>query len=284
MTEEFESVQPLPPDLDPEVARALEMGEARAYHDAYSAAAELPGNPAGAHVRLIGGAVAFGLTALDFSFFNRTVGLGIVEEATFDDVAETAGFYRHLGLAQSAVHVAPGSQPADLPGWLAEEGYHLGSRWVKMWHDLVTIDEPPAALRIDRIDPSLAGTWGDVCLTAFHMPPQVGPIATTQIGRPGWSHYLGFDPGGTPVATAAMHIEDGVAWMGYGATLEEARGRGWQTALLLRRLVDAREAGCRLAVTETGEETEREPVNHSYRNMVRTGFRLGYARRNWYTE
>jgi hypothetical protein len=44
---------------------------------------------------------------------------------------------------------------------------------------------------------------------------------------------------------------------------------------------DAREQGCRMVVTETGEEDEQDPVNHSYRNMVRLGFRLAYARRNW---
>ena len=44
---------------------------------------------------------------------------------------------------------------------------------------------------------------------------------------------------------------------------------------------DARAQGCRWAITETGEETEEEPVNHSYRNMLRAGFRLAYARRNW---
>jgi hypothetical protein len=36
-----------------------------------------------------------------------------------------------------------------------------------------------------------------------------------------------------------------------------------------------------MAITETGEETEQEPVNHSYRNMRRLGFQLAYARRNW---
>jgi hypothetical protein len=281
MTDPIEPVAALPPDLDPDVARWLEMAEARAYFDAYTAAAGQPGNPAGAAATVIGEAVAFGLTAIDVGFFNRTIGLGIPREATRDDVDSAASFYRGLGLARSAIQVAPGARPPDLPDWISAEGYALGGRWVKLWHDLREIDEPPPALRIERIDTSLTGIWADACLAAFGMPPQVRPIATATIGRPGWAHYLGYD-GETPVSTAAMRIEDDIAWLGYGATLESSRGRGWQTAMLLRRLRDARDAGCRLAVTETGEETEKDPVNHSYRNMLRAGFHLGYARRNWY--
>jgi len=82
-------------------------------------------------------------------------------------------------------------------------------------------------------------------------------------------------------SAAALYIADGGGWLGYGSTLEASRGRGWQTAMFLRRLNDARAAGCRMAITETGEETEDDPVNHSYRNMLRTGFRLAYPRRNY---
>jgi hypothetical protein len=78
-----------------------------------------------------------------------------------------------------------------------------------------------------------------------------------------------------------MYLTEGVAWLGFGATLEVARGRGGQSALFAERLRDARDQGCRWAVTETGEESDEEPVNHSFRNMIRAGFKLAYARRNW---
>ena len=45
---------------------------------------------------------------------------------------------------------------------------------------------------------------------------------------------------------------------------------------------DARDLGCRWAITETGAESDERPINHSYRNMVRMGFRLAYARQNWF--
>ena len=112
------------------------------------------------------------------------------------------------------------------------------------------------------------------------MPGVLRNLLGTSVGRPAWVHYLGFD-GDTPVTTSSVHVTEGVAWLGNAATLEAYRGRGWQTAMLTRRLGDARDLGCRLAITETGEESEKEPVNHSYRNMVRAGFKLAYARQNW---
>jgi hypothetical protein len=268
------------PQLDPDVAYWLEMSEALAYRDNATAAAEVPANPAGASCAAIGGGVAFALTVIDFGFFNRVVGLGTAQPATEDDVESASQFFVHLGLGQSVVHAAPGARPDELVGWLNARGYVAGARWVKLWHDLQEIGAPNPMLRIERIGASQAEAWGDVVMATFEMPEPVRPITTATIGRAGWIHYLGFE-GDTPVSTAAMRLEGDVAWLGYGGTLEAFRGRGWQTAMFLQRLVDARDRGCWLAITETGEETEKSPVNHSYRNMVRTGFELAYARQNW---
>lgn len=277
----FEPVPPLPPGLDPEVARQLEMAEARAYLSAYTATSEVPGDPARARAVVVGGATAISLGIIDISFFNRVIGLGVPQPASREDVASIGAFYRGRGITDVAVAVANGATPGDLPSWLAADGYVPGGRWVKMWRDLGDLDGSSPELPVERVGRESEDAFGDVILRAFAMPPIVRPLATAAMGRPGWTHYLGRE-GAIPVAVAAMHVADGVAWLGYGGTAPAARGHGWQTAMFRRRLADARDAGCRLAVTETGEETDAEPVNHSFRNMVRAGFRLGYARRNWY--
>lgn len=266
--------------LDPDVAYWLEMAEALAWRDSATAAAEIPANPAGASCAAIGGAVAFALSTIDFGFFNRVVGLGTAQPATEDDVEAASQFFLRLERTQSVINVAPGAKPDEMVGWLNARGYVAGARLVKLWHDFHEIGTPNRTLRIERIGASQAEAWGDVAMSAFEMPEPVRPIVTAAIGRTGWIHYLGFE-GDTPVSTAAMRLEGDVAWLGSGGTLEAFRGHGWQTAMLLQRLADARDRGCRLAITETGEETEKDPVNHSYRNMVRTGFRLAYARQNW---
>ena len=266
--------------MDTDLAIWLERSEARAFADAYAATAALPGDPLGARVAPIGDGVAIALTAFDEGFFNRAVGIGGERPVSEDDVEAASRFFIDQGLTQSLFHLAPDLLTPEVEGWLTARGYVGGRRWVKLWHDLVEIPTPATSLRLERIDPSSAEAFGRIAVAAFEMPPIVAPFTTAPIGRPGWTHYLGYD-GDEPVSAAAMYVTGDVAWLGFGATLESARGRGGQSAMFAARLRDARAAGCRWAITETGEETEEEPVNHSYRNMLRAGFQLAYARRNW---
>jgi len=269
-----------PVSLDPSVAFWLEMAEALAYADAYAAAAAQPGNTAGAESTRIRAATAIAVTAIDFGFFNRVIGLGMAEPAEEADVEAASSFFLERNRAQSVIHVAPRAEPLDLDGWLETRGYIRGARWAKLWHALVNVDPPDRGYHIERIDDTLATTFADVSYTAFGVPPILFDIASSTVGRPGWAHYIGYEDD-LPVATGAMRLQSGVAWFGFGATLEAHRGVGWQTAMLQRRLHDAREIGAWLAVSETGEETVQHPVNHSYRNMLRTGFEPAYARQNW---
>ena len=77
-----------------------------------------------------------------------------------------------------------------------------------------------------------------------------------------------------------MLIEGGIAELGIGATLESARLRGCQLALLHRRIVDAAEGGCETLFVETGERVEDRPAG-SYRNILRAGFEEAYLCPNW---
>lgn len=273
---------PPAPDLaqDPELSRWLERSEAFAFKDLYAATAALPVDPVGALLAPIGDGVAVALTVIDAGFFNRAVGIGTTRQLTEDDVEAASRFFVDQGRSESLFHLAPATVTPEVAGWLNARGYQQGRRWVKLWHDLAELPTPSTSLRIERIDRSRTVDFAQIWLEAFEVPAVLEPMLGAMIGRPGWTHYLGFD-GQTPVSVAAMFVTDDVAWLGFGATLEAARGRGGQSAMFATRLADARAQGCRWAVTETGEETEEEPVNHSYRNMVRSGFRLAYARRNW---
>ena len=265
--------------LDPDVAYWCEMAEVDAYRDVISATAELPGNPLGARLKAIGGGVAFALTALEIPFFYRVVGLGVGGPAAETVVEDVNRFYVGFERTGCAVQLAPHATPPGLVGWFEARGYRPSRNWVKMWHPLRDLPSATTDLRIEEVGPDRANDFVRIFLETFGMPPEIGPSAAVMVGRKGWRHYIGFD-GETPVSVAAMRIEDGVAWFGYGGTLDSHRGRGGQSAMFARRLHDAREAGCRLAITETGEETPDVP-NASYRNMVRAGFQLAYPRRNW---
>ena len=77
-----------------------------------------------------------------------------------------------------------------------------------------------------------------------------------------------------------MLIQGDLAEFGIAATLEPARGRGCQRALLHRRILDAADAGCHTLFVETGERVPDRP-SASYRNILRAGFEEAYLRPNW---
>ncbi len=77
-----------------------------------------------------------------------------------------------------------------------------------------------------------------------------------------------------------LFVKDGVAWLDWGATAPEFRGRRSQSALLNRRIRDALDLGCRLIATTTGEEVPGDP-QISYRNIVKMGFEPAYVRQNF---
>lgn len=267
--------------LDPEIAYWLEMTEVLATRDYYEAAIDgVPGNPAGFAVRSIGGGIAVSLGGDENPFFNRTLGLGVRQPATEADVDALLAFYAERGRTFVAVPVAPQAQPPELTGWLERRGFPVSRRWPKLWRSLAELPEPPATtLRIESIGRDRAEDFATIVTAAFEFAEELRPAWRQTVGRVGWMHYLGFDRD-EPVAAGAMYVLDDVAWLGFGATLAAARGRGGQSAIFHRRLTDARAAGCRLAFTETGPDTPEEP-NPSFRNMIRLGFQVGYDRPNY---
>jgi len=265
--------------LDPEVAYWCEMAEADAYRDLVAATSELPDDRTGAAMSEPGDGVAFCLGVVDQGFWNRAVGLGVARPATEADVDDLIAFFDAHRRSVSAVQLAPHAVPEGLIGWLETRGYARSRTWSKMWHDLSDLPTATTDLRIEQVGPEWADEFTRLWLDAFGVPAELGSIASASVGRDGWTHYLGFD-GDVPVTIGATRIVDGVAWLGFGGTVPSHRGRGGQSAMFARRLRDARDAGCRLAITETGTETPEMP-NASYRNMVRAGFSLAYDRPNW---
>ena len=270
-----------PAPLDPEIAYWLEMSEAIAIRDTYEAAIEgMPGNPLGFAVRDVGGGVAMVLGAQENPFFNRVVGLGVKRPATPADVDAAIAFFDEHDRTFVAITVSPFAQPPELADWLTERGFPVSRSWPKLWRSLADLpDAPPTTLRIESIGRDRAEDFATVVNTAFEFGDEMQAALPVVVGRPGWTHYLGFD-GDEPVAAGAMYVTGDIAWLGFGATLEAARGRGGQSAIFHRRLSDAKAAGCRLAFTETGPDSEEEP-NHSFRNMIRLGFRVAYHRPNF---
>jgi GNAT superfamily N-acetyltransferase len=172
----------------------------------------------------------------------------------------------------------PGSAQAE--AWLRERGFEHGYAWMKFVRDLHPPRFPaPADVEVVELTSADEEPFGTIAAVGFGMPAWAADFFAHLPGREGWRCYVA-RIGGEAQACGAMLVEDGTAELGIGATLEEARGRGCQTALLHRRIRDAAEAGCRTLFVETGERVPGKP-SASYRNILRAGFEEAYLRPNW---
>jgi GNAT superfamily N-acetyltransferase len=229
-------------------------------------------------------------STIDMPMLNRAMGLGVGTPASEDEVEAIAARFTAAGSPRWFVHIVPGAAPAGaLEGWLEGRGLAPYNRWMKLGCDLSSARLPAAsarpAWRVERIDPAAADapaqaeTFAAIDGRSFGLPEPAWPWTAALLGRPGWSMYLAWD-GETPIACAALFVDGEVGWFGFAATVEAWRRRGAQSALILRRLADARAQGCRRVVVETAEDRPEKPAP-SFRNLVRLGFEVCYPRPNW---
>jgi hypothetical protein len=179
------------------------------------------------------------------------------------------------------VPVTPGLPESEVAEqWLAANGFSGAYGWMKFVRDPhpPRFAAPEGAAVVEVTDPEQA-PFGTIAATGFGLPVWASALFAGLPGRDGWRCYVA-EIDGEHLACAAMLIHGGVAEFGIAATLEPARGRGSQLALLHRRILDAAEAGCHTLFVETGERVPDRP-SASYRNILRAGFEEAYLRPNW---
>jgi hypothetical protein len=176
----------------------------------------------------------------------------------------------------------PGSAEAEQ--WLGTRGYERGAGWVTFVRDATPIDlEPNPDVTIWPLGEREIDGEGLSAIVAQSMdlPLTAETLFFSLPQRERWNCYTAsLTPDERVVATASMLIHEGVAQLGPGNTLEWARGRGCNTALLQRRIADAIEAGCHTIFCEVWD-CEPERFSTVGRNLVRAGFEQAYAVRNW---
>lgn len=172
----------------------------------------------------------------------------------------------------------PGAAAAE--AWLRESGFERAYSWMKFVRDPHPPRFPsPDGVEVVELSSSEVEPFGTIAAVGFGFPAWGAELFAHLPGRAGWRCYVA-RVDGEPQACAAMLIDEEIAELGIAATLEGARGRGCQTALLRRRIEDAAAAGCRTLFVETGERLPDRP-SASYRNILRAGFEEAYLRPNW---
>lgn len=154
----------------------------------------------------------------------------------------------------------PGTTPRDLPDRLARAGFtneeHLaGMALTDLAHPIVA-----PSVRIEEVAPRDAAREREMMARAYGMPPEVSDLFTTLLGNAGPIRargYFAYLDGERPVAWSYLVYIPGsrIVLLGGAATVPEARGHGLYTALVKRRLDDARADGSEAAVIQADRAT-----------------------------
>ncbi|HEY9839469.1 MAG: hypothetical protein ACAI44_25735 [Candidatus Sericytochromatia bacterium] len=226
----------------------------------------------------VGSGLALITPGIPIPLFNRVLGLGLQEPVDPEQLAAIESLYAEAGVSRYYIQPLAFARPENLPQLLAARGWQSGFDWIKVWRG----PEPPPAiatdLRVRPVNDAQAEIFGQVAAAGFKMPAAMVPWLADVARLRGWQAYLAWD-GDRAVAAAALRVQQTTAWLGIGATLPEARRRGGQGALMVRRIQDAIAVGCETIFTETGVLPDQP--NPSLANMFRTGFRELYLRPNY---
>lgn len=261
--------------------RALDRVEKRFWREIWESVPAEVAAEHGVAVRDFGPVQATVVDALPGAGMMNLV-LGATEPGAVEDghLAAASEWVAARGI-ESYVPVAPG-QPQTEPAerWLAGNGFSPGYAWMKFIRDA----HPPrfavpGDIEVVEVTDPAQEPFGMIAATGFGLPIWGAAFFANLPGRDGFRCYVA-QVDGEPQACGAMLIQGGLAEFGIGATLEPARGRGAQRALLHRRIVDAAAAGCRTLFVETGERVPDRP-SASYKNVLRAGFEEAYLRPNW---
>jgi GNAT superfamily N-acetyltransferase len=231
----------------------------------------------GTRARRFGRAVALATPGADAATVNRAFGLGLDQPLDAALLTEINAFFREAGSPRWLVECAPHATVTGGRDILTSQGGVLKTPTVKLVGQLRDMTGAPrGSVSVEEIGCESSDTFRGIVGPAFGVPEVVEPDIVSAIGHPGWHYYLAFDEG-RPIAGAAMFVQNDGVWFGVMATSAESRNRGAQTALLARRVADAKRLGCSWATAETALDTLERP-NPSYRNMLRLGLRVAYLR------
>lgn len=269
----------MPIPMTPALVAELERAELRAWSSVYRNAPAAAVTACGIGIRDFDRAAAMWMSKIDIPTCNRVIGLGLDAPPTRQVVEEIVATYERAMVPQFFLQLAPVVAVGPTLTVVEDVGFARHSNWTCLVRDVSSPGPAPTELRVEEIGTEHATAYGEVLCTGYGWVPELGLPIAAMVGTPGWKFYLAF-AGERPVATAALMKSGPVGWMGLATTLPAARGLGSQSALIARRIMDARTAGCEVVSVETAEQAADQTAP-SYRNVLRAGFEVGYLRPNF---
>jgi hypothetical protein len=265
------------PFSDLALARRLERVEARGNAEFVEARARLFPDSGAQWIDVAG---AYAMFDGPSSPCTQTFGLGLFEAVTAAHMDRLEAFFRERE-APVFHEVCPLADGAVL-ALLNERGYQPLEFTSVMFRPLgsgARFTGPPS----ERIEVRLARDdeqelWADLAARGWSESGELAEFMRV-FGRVSAARLSGLSfialLEGQPIASAALHMGDGVAHLAGASTIPEARRQGAQLALLDARLRYAAQHGCDLVTMGA------QPGSASQRNAERHGFRIAYTRVKW---
>ncbi|UCG61232.1 MAG: GNAT family N-acetyltransferase [Candidatus Zixiibacteriota bacterium] len=216
---------------------------------------------------------------VDTLVFNRIVGLGVTEPVTESTLDKVISLYKQANVPRFFIQLHPECLTPETRQLLERKRFRHYNNWVKLFRDTIPMPPVDTDLRVEEISPADASVFANILINSFEWSEFLQSWVEGSVGRPGWRHYLAFD-GDKPVATGALFVSGRFGWIDFASTLPIARGRGAQSSLVERRIIDAAQQRCKWLVVETAEDKPERPAP-SFRNMIRHGFQVAYVRPNY---
>jgi|GEM_PF-1723088 len=255
------------------IAMRVETHEAEVWARCFELAAAVPGNPLGAVIDRSGPCPLPALTAVDSGSFNRIVALGVADPGDPDTIDRIVSFYRDLGQLNYRVELAPVAPPDVAPSLERAGLRQVSDGTTKVWrrigsmdgsngstaiegvHDLDQYCDPHGSQeardirRLSAADAEQVGALNVRAWGAWQARVSLSPWFTATVGQGGFDHY-GVFVDDELVCTGVLAIDGQMAWIGFDATHPRHRSRQFRRSLTIRRLADARAAGCTIIHAE----------------------------------
>jgi GNAT superfamily N-acetyltransferase len=214
--------------------------------------------------------------APDWPMLNRILRLGVARpatEAVLDRAMEAMAGLRYYVTLSADAH------PSSLVEWLRARGFTPGWGWMQFARGVQDVPQAGTAIELVEVGRDHCAAFAQVVRVAYELPEAIAKWLQSIPLRPGWMCLLALADG-EPAGAAALYVYEQAGYLGLAGTLPELRGQGAQTALLAARIRRAKELGCDIVFTETGE-ARPDRSSASYRNIVRAGFEELYVVPNW---
>ena len=262
----------------------IEAAEARSWADLYAAAPAGFAREAGLKTRTLGSTLTLSWAATGRRYFSRSIGLGVVEPATEEQLDQILAGWRDDGITMFLLQSLPHCRPAAYESWLRERGLEPFDVQDRVVRDAGPLAEGSASsageLAVERVDRESRDEWAEFLQRVYRL--DTGPWLQELIGRPGWFQYVA-RAGGEIVAARAMHIgPDGTAWLGMDGPVPGLMTDDYEpdAALCARIVAEGLVAGVRRFIADI-EAPAEDMDTPAYEYFGRLGFSRPYVRTHW---